>query len=129
MVEHYGTFYPIWYLSPRLGVRDATIWLVESFVESSRNLLGVLAGLNRVYFTTFQFKRMRRFIDQLAIAPENLADRIESLFAGDHAAAVIELEALVRETVALVQLHMPEVSIPVDKLHLGERLQPWQPRT
>ena len=104
------------------------IWLLESFVESSRNLLGVLAGLNRVYFTTFQFKRMRRFINQLAIAPENLGDRIESLFAGDHVAAIAELEALVREAVALVQLHMPEASIPVEKLRLDERLQPWQPR-
>ncbi len=128
MVEHYARFYPIWYLAPRLAARDATIWLVDSFVESARNLLGVLAGLNHRYFTTFQFKRMRRFIDQLPIAPANFADRLERLFASDHLAAVSELESLVRETVALVTLHMPDAHVAVDSLHLGERQQPWQPR-
>jgi len=125
MIEHYSAFYPIWYLAPRLATRDATIWLVDSFIETSRNLLGVLAGLNRVYYTPFQFKRMRHFADQLALAPDHLADRLESLFLGDHIAAAYTLEALVGETVALVQRHMPEVSIPVERLRLGQRVQPW----
>jgi hypothetical protein len=126
MVEHYSAFYPIWYLAPRLATRDATIWLVDSFVESSRNLLGVLAGLNHVYYTPFQFKRMRRFVEQLALAPDHLADRLESLFVDDHVAAAYDLEALVGETVALAQRRMPEANIPVERLRLGQRAQPWQ---
>ncbi len=125
MIEHYSAFYPIWYLAPRLATRDATIWLVDSYIESSRNLLGVLAGLNRVYYTPFQFKRMRRFMDQLTIAPDHLAERLEGLFTDDHVAAAYELETLVRETVALVQQHMPEASIPVERLRLGQRVQQW----
>ena len=45
-------------------------------------LIAVLAGLNRLYFTTFQFKRTQRFIDEMDIKPDRLAQRIEALFAG-----------------------------------------------
>jgi hypothetical protein len=94
-------------------------------VELSHNLLAVLAGLNRKYFTTFQFKRMRAFCDELTIAPPNLAERIEALFASDHRAAVEEAEQLVRETLDLVDRHMPEVDTANARKRIGQRAQAW----
>ncbi len=68
---------------------------------------------------------MGRFINQLAIAPENLALRLESLFHLKATAAVCELEGLVQETIALVETHMPQVDTAFAKRKLSWRQQPW----
>jgi len=127
MVERYLRFFPLWYVQGRVATRDATVWVQQIFVESAQNVLGVLAGLNRVYYSPFQFKRMRAFTRTLRVAPERLPDRLESLFASDRAAAIRELEALVGETIALVRAHMPEVDTASAAAYVGRREQPWSP--
>ena len=102
MVEHHLAFFPLW----RVPDRDATVWRMEETVKAAQNVLAVLAGLNRLYFSTFQFKRMRRFVAKMALAPTDLADRIERLFAPGSAE---ELRRLIADTVALVEARMPEV--------------------
>jgi hypothetical protein len=59
-------------------------------------------------------------------APKNLTDRLEGL--SHHAApiAVDELEALVRETVELVEIHMPQIDTSLVRQKLGWRQQPWK---
>ena len=80
MVERRLQFFPVWYVQDALDARDATLWHFQIRTETAYNLLGILAGLNRLYFTTFQFKKMRRFVDEMPIKPERLADRLEELF-------------------------------------------------
>ncbi|MBE9101592.1 hypothetical protein [Vacuolonema iberomarrocanum] len=126
MVEHYLTFVPIWGIQEKLTRRDATLWYAQVLVESAQNILGVLSGLNHLYYSTFQFKRMHAFVEQMKIVPENLGDRLESLFHTDAPAAVVQLEALVRETIELVELHMPQVDTSFTKQRLGWRQQPWE---
>ncbi|GAA6620637.1 hypothetical protein [Scytonema sp. NUACC26] len=125
MVEHYLTFFPIWGMWEKLARRDTTLWYYQILVESAQNLLGVLSGINRLYYSTFQFKRMRRFIEQMEIAPENLASRLEGLFHHEAPVAIDELEALVRETIELVEIHMPQVDTSSVRRKLGWRQQPW----
>jgi hypothetical protein len=127
MVEKHLAFFPIWGLSERLGVRDSTLWRREILVESIQNLLGVLAGLNRLYYSTFQFKRMGDFISQMHHVSDNLAERIEKLFDIDLASAAIVLEELVGEVTALIEQHMPEIDTTPAKRRLGWRQQPWAP--
>ncbi|MGD1860191.1 MAG: hypothetical protein ACFB0E_09505 [Leptolyngbyaceae cyanobacterium] len=127
MVEHYLKFFAVWGVWEKLARRDTTLWYHQILVESAQNILGVLSGLNRLYYTTFQFKRMSRFITQMAIVPENLADRLEGLFHCSAPVAVNELEVLVRETVELVEIHMPQVDTSSAKQKLGWRQQPWKP--
>jgi hypothetical protein len=124
MVEHYLKFFPLWGIHKKLTQRDTTLWYYQLIVESAQNLLGVLAGLNRLYYSTFQFKRMSRFIAQMEVAPDNFAARLESLFLHD-AAVVDRLEALVGETVKLVEIHMPQIDTSSAKQKLGWRQQPW----
>lgn len=126
MVEHYLKFFPIWGMQEKLARRDTTLWYHQVLVESAQNILGVLSGLNRLYYSTFQFKRMSRFVEQMQIAPENLADRLESLFHSEGSIAVNQLESLVRETIELVEIHMPQVDTSSAKRKLGWRQQPWQ---
>jgi hypothetical protein len=126
MVEHYLKFFAIWGMQPKLAGRDTTIWYYQILVESAQNILGVLSGLNRLYYSTFQFKRMSRFIEQMKIAPLHLASRLEGLFDSEATIAVNELEALVRETVELVEIHMPQVDTASARRKLSWRQQPWQ---
>lgn len=126
MVEHYLKFFAIWGMQEKLAKRDTTLWYYQIIVESAQNLLGVMSGLNRLYYSTFQFKRMNRFIEQMEIAPRNLAARLEGLFDNEASVAVNQLEALVRATVELVEIHLPQVDTLLAKRKLGWRQQPWE---
>jgi hypothetical protein len=121
VVEHHLRFFPLWYVGTRLARSDALLWHHQARVEALQNVLGVLAGLNRLYYSTFQFKRMRRFIAQMRYAPEALADRVELVLTTDPARAGVELESLVRETIALVDARMPEVSTEQARRYLDRR--------
>lgn len=125
MVKKHLSFFPLWGLGDYLETRDGTIWTYQILVEAAQNIVGTLAGLNHLYFTTFQFKRMQNFIDQMEIAPANLGERLESLFASSPQARD-ELESLVAETVALVEKHMPSIDTARAKRRIGWRHQPWQ---
>lgn len=128
MVRKHLAFFPMWGLEPHFRTRNATIWYYQTLVEAAQNIVGVLAGLNRLYFTTFQFKRMGRFLQQMAIAPPDLAVRVERLFQSEQQSALAELETLVAETVTLVETYMPTVDTTKAKRRLGWRQQPWQPQ-
>ncbi len=127
MVKHYLAIVPVWGIHERMRSRDATIWLSQLMVEASYNILGILAGINRLYYSPFQFKRMHRFIAQMNIAPPNLATRIEALFHTDGASAGVQLEELVREVVDLVEQQMPEIAVTSLRKRIGWRQQAWKP--
>ena len=80
-------------------------------MEACYRLFGVLAGLNRCYFTTFQFKRVRRFAAQLAIAPPQLVDRIEALLVAPLPEAFTALYTLDGEVLALLTAHAPQIDL------------------
>ncbi len=128
MVEHYLKFFPIWGMQEKLARRDTTLWYYQILVESAQNLLGVLSGLNRLYYSTFQFKRMGKFIEQMSIAPTNLTSRLESLFRAEPHVAANQIEQLVRETLDLVDTYMPQVDTSSVRRKVGWRQQPWQPK-
>jgi predicted nucleotidyltransferase len=128
MVEHYLKFFPIWGMQEKLARRDTTLWYYQILVEEAQNLLGVLSGLNRLYYSTFQFKRMGKFIEQMSIAPMNLTSRLESLFRAEPHVAANQIEQLVRETLDLVDTYMPQVDTSSVRRKVGWRQQPWQPK-
>jgi hypothetical protein len=124
MVEQHLRFFPLWMIGERMAVRDATLFRQQMLVETSLHLLAVLAGLNGVYFSSFQFKRMHTFADRLASRPSDLADRIERLFSAPDQAAD-ELEALVGETLTLVERELPDVDTSRPRRWLGRRPEAW----
>lgn len=125
MVRKHLNFFPVWGLHGQFGTRDATVWYHQILVESAQNIVGVMAGLNRLYFTTFQFKRMRKLIDDMTIAPVHLADRLEALFRLPMVDALNELEALVAETIELAKKHMPSVDTAAASKRIGWRQEAW----
>lgn len=126
MVKHHLKFFPYWNIQKQIAARDAMIWHYQILTESAYNLVGVLAGLNRLYFTTFQFKKMRRFLNQMRLIPENFAERLEDLFQQAPAEAAVALEELVREVVELVEREMPDADVQATKKSLGKRRPAWE---
>ncbi|HEX6679812.1 MAG TPA: nucleotidyltransferase domain-containing protein [Gaiellaceae bacterium] len=124
MIETFWRFYPLWYVADQLERRDAVVWRYEVMAQSAYNVLGVLAGLNRVWFTTFQLKRMRKLVESFELAPPELADRLEALFDPDAKRAVAELERLVGETRELVRQRFPDLELPLTR-ELGTRHAPF----
>jgi hypothetical protein len=126
-VEHYLRFFPLWLVAEQWRTRDATIFYYQMLVEVSINLLGVLAGVNRRYYSSFQFKRLHHFAGALPLAPGRLADRLDEMFALDPVDASMAMERLVAETILLVEAHMPAVDTASARQRLGQRQRPWSP--
>jgi len=125
MVEKYLNVFPVWTMPERFLERDATLWLHQILVEAEQNLLGVLAGVNRLYYTTFQFKRQDAFVAQMRIAPPDLSSRLKGLLVAEPAAAIGQLQELVRQVVEIVEGEMPGVDTAGIRRQLGFRVQPW----
>ena len=109
MVEAHLHFQPLWTLTEMGAGRGDLLFLYQSLVDVEKAIFGVLCGLNSVYLPG-DFKRVSLLAAQLTLAPENLAARLSSVFQSAPGDAAQEIEALVRETFALVEQQMPEVS-------------------
>lgn len=129
MIEKHWSFFPWWYFEERLRARDATVWRYDVLVQSAYNIVGIVAALNAVYFCTFEFKRATAFLSRLALAPPDLATRLDALFEPAEPAATAELERLVGDTRALVSEHLPEVDVSLEwggrPTPPGSRELPW----
>jgi len=126
-VEHHLKVFPIWAAYDQVVARDAQLWTYQMLVEGAQHVLGMLAGLNRVYWASFQFKRAHAFESQLRWKPDRLADRIDSLFTSDTRAATVALEALVAETLDLIDQHTPDVDTAKVRATIGRRHPAWGP--
>ena len=127
MVKHFLTFFPVWGMSNYFMARDTTWWLHQILVEAEEHMLGVLAGLNHLYFSSFQFKRMHRFIQHMHIQPADLAARLDALFYEEPATAISHVKELVQEIVALVEQYMPAFDTAAVRKSLNFQHRAWEP--
>jgi hypothetical protein len=97
-IQKHWRFFPWWYFEEKLRARDATVWRYDVLVQSAYNIVGVLAALNRVYFSKVEFKRADKFLARLEVAPPNLAARLNALFDLDERASTDELEPRRRDS-------------------------------
>lgn len=109
MITRSMRFYPQWVLAEHGLGRGDLLNFYAILCEMVGNLLGVLAGLNRIYHSMEKPKRSADLLRRMELLPANAAARIDALFAGDRARAPAELAALVDETLTLVEQHMPAV--------------------
>ena len=110
-------FFPIWRLDEHLASRDAELFRRQMLLDGAFRVVAVLSAVNRLYFSTFQFKREREHFEQMATKPDRLGDRLDAVANGAPAEAAEELRKLVEETKAIVASEMPEMDVEVT----------WQP--
>ena len=112
MARHFAHTPPFpWKAMNQLVERDAGLWCRELQVQACYRLLGLLAAVNGLYYTTFQNKRLRHFAAQLQRCPPDLADRIDGLLAAPPGPAARALHALEGEVLALVADTFPALDL------------------
>ena len=126
MVESGLDVFPLWRMQDALSRRDAELWQRGELAAGLQKVLAMLAGVNRVYFSTFQLKHARQLVASFRHAPEDLAARIDgALRAPTMGYAADELERLVDETLTIVERELPDVDLARLRRHVGARLDPW----
>jgi hypothetical protein len=107
MLEENLRFGRFAYAAEMLAARDDLLALYEIFVETGRQLVGALLGLNRIYLPTPGYlKSMDETIGLMAIKPADLSVRLKQLFQIEPTAAVRQLGELIEETFGLVETHV-----------------------
>jgi hypothetical protein len=105
-----------------LAARDDVLALYEIFIDTSRQILGALLGLNRIYMPAPGYlKSMDETIELMAVKPADLSARLKRSFRIEPTAAVEEVEALIEETLALVEKHVPGVDTAPYRADLAGR--------
>ena len=116
-VESNLGFFPIWKVDGQLASRDAELFRRQMLLDGAFRVVAVLSAVNRLYFSTFQFKRAGAHCAGMAVAPERLAERLDFVANAAPSEAAGELGRLVEETKSIVRAEMPDVDADV----------PWQP--
>lgn len=111
MIERHWDFFPLWYHAEAMVARDSELWRLDVLLDGAFNLLGVLAGLNRIYFARFELKRTRELVAGMELAPAALADRIDDLFHLPPTEAASAFGTLIEETRRLVQHELPDLDL------------------
>lgn len=111
MVKKHLHFRGVWFVNNYGLKRDDVLFFTDELLQAVKNIIGVLLGLNRFYHpvNSVPFKGMDKFINKMAIAPNNLSFRLKQIFREEPQTAVKNLGELIEETFALVEKHMPEV--------------------
>jgi hypothetical protein len=102
-------FYPRWVIEKQGLARGDMYVFHDLLAESIRHLLGVWAGLSRVYFAAEKLKRIGQTTERMAIRPRDAGARLEALFTMPREDAPAQLAGLIEETFDLVDAHRPDV--------------------
>ena len=116
--------FPLWALQDSLARRDAELWQRGELVRGLQKVMAMLAGVNETYFSTFQLKHARDLAGGWQHAPTSVVDRIDSALVAAMPEAATALEALVDETLQIVESSMPEVDVSALRSSIGRRVAP-----
>jgi hypothetical protein len=109
MVEANLAFTPSWIYDGMGRDRGDLVVFYEYVLATIRSLVGVLAGLNRVYVAPEKLKRVGAVVARMEIVPTEAAARLEALLDLPREEVRAELDDLVGRTLDLVDEHLPEV--------------------
>lgn len=122
MVAKHLAFGPHDYLT-MLAERGDLLLLSDILCRVARSILGVLSGLNRVYPPSTDFKWALRLASGFPVAPTGLPIRLAHILRGDPTQAVADARRLIDETIALVDLHRPDI----DTASIRDRVSQTRP--
>lgn len=112
-IERNLGFFPIWRLGEYLATRDAALFERQMLLDGAFRVTAVLSALNRLYFSSFQFKRMADHVERMRLRPDRLAERLALVANAPAGDAGRELAALVEETKQLVRSELADVEVDV----------------
>jgi hypothetical protein len=110
VVRAHRRFFVPGYLLNQAHGRGDILAYYDGLCLMFKNLLSILAGLNRMYFSAEEPRWVEYSLDRMAIKPDDAWRRIRRALTCDAGEAVEILEGLTAETIALIEQHMPELA-------------------
>ena len=101
MIKEHLRFHPKWVLDKMVIERNDVIYLYEILVQSVKDIICVLCGLNRLYYHG-KLKHTEYFIERMKLKPGNLQSRMEGILKAGSQESVEELYRLITEVIELV---------------------------
>jgi hypothetical protein len=109
MVEAHLKFTPSWIYDGMGRDRGDLVVFYEYVLATMRNVVGVLAGLNRVYVAPDKLKRVGAVVSRMEWTPPDAAKRLDALLDLPREQVKPELDDLVARMLDLVEEHLPDV--------------------
>lgn len=95
--------------------RGDLVFFYDGICRMLKNLLGVLAGLNHVYYSPEEPRWVEYYLTQMSVKPIDMFARVRSIFDSDRPDATQILEALIDDVFDLVAEHMPELDASLSR--------------
>jgi hypothetical protein len=106
-----------------LAERGEIPLMYENNCPSTRNLINILFGLNRIYHPGFKWTR--QLFQHAPLQPTDFFARLEQVFKSAPVEGTRELRSLIEETFDLIEAHLPEVEIEPHRTRLAEPYRTW----
>ena len=109
MVEAHLKLTPSWIYDGMGRDRGDLVVFYEYVLATMRNVVGILAGINRVYVAPEKLKRVGAVVGRMELTPPDAAARLDALLELPREQVRAELDDLVAATLDLVEEHLPDV--------------------
>ncbi|WP_077596415.1 DUF4037 domain-containing protein [Oceanobacillus kimchii] len=100
-----------WNNREALLYREDWLMLYKVTVDVQTKIMGILFGLNRQYVHHPAFKWQKNTLKSMMITPENIGNRLESIFLKDPWTSIGELEVIIQEVYELIQCEHPQLDL------------------
>jgi predicted nucleotidyltransferase len=120
-VEANLEFFPIWQIDEHLAARDAELFRRQMLLDGAFRVVAVLSAINRLHFSTFQFKHAAGHLSRMSLKPDRLAERLDFVASAAPSEAAEELRGLVEETKAIVRAELPDVDVEIPRQPLRDQ--------
>jgi len=124
VVKKYAVFYHRGVLQHQGLDRDDILFFYHGLCRMLKNLLGVLAGLNKVYLSPNEPRWTEFHLSRMPIRPEHAWERMKSVFEVDRSKAAEILEGLIDDVFDLVREHMPSVDVSTSRHRFNLTVKP-----
>jgi predicted nucleotidyltransferase len=120
IVERHLAFFPSWVMNEMCLRRGDWMGFYDYALRAMRDITAILAALNRVFYSAEDEQKGNSAIyAALRIAPSRAWERLQVVLREPTAAAVVDLYALIEETLALVERELPDVDLAPARVRLA----------
>ncbi len=132
MVGENMRFFVEGYLLNQAWNRGDRLAYYDGVCTMLKNILGVLAGLNRIYLSKDEPRWLRQEFERMTIRPLDAPDRFDAVLLEPPETAIPLLDALIEDVFQLIERHLPDVDVEAKRRRrreLGVHPCPARPRT
>jgi len=119
MIRQHMRLFVCDYLKNQAHGRGEILAYYDGVCRMLKNLLGILAGLNRVYAFTDEPRWIEYYLEQMSIRPENAWERIRSVLESAPEEGLEVLEGLIGDVLDLIDEH--RTAIDTSRVRRGRK--------